>query len=97
MRKILIELGPSTGMVLTGHRRVAGQFGEAVAKITGEADVYPLHKKIIDMKEYVLHYDIIIISTYVKTQDQENAVIELITAKRKKLDLYEIRFNIVDE
>lgn len=96
MRKVLVEL-EQKGFDKNEHIECAGKLGEELATITGEADVYAPHTKIVVVAGKFCHTCIIIISTYTKTSDDEKAVMKLITDKRKELLLFEIRFDIVDE
>lgn len=67
-----------------------------ITKITGEADVYTPHTKILRTPDGLRHARVIIVSSYLKSVEQEKAVVDLITKKRAEWDLFELRFVLVD-
>ena len=95
-RRILVEL-EQHGSRRKEHVECSNQLGCEVADITGEADVFNAHTKIFKTPDGLRSACIIIISTYVKTLEHEESVVELINNKRAKLGMVEIRFHVVDE
>lgn len=96
MRRILIEI-EKDGSVKVEHERRAQALGAKIAKITGEADIYPLHKKILRTPDGLRHACVIIVSTYLKNRDEEKVVLALIATWREEWKMFEIRFNLEDE
>ena len=94
-RRILVEV-ERAGNACT-HVKYAEQLGAHIADITGEADVFNAHTKIFKTQDGLCYVHVVIVSTYLKTLEQERAVVELVIYKRIEFKLVEIRFHIVDE